>query len=681
MTTKIATVDEAYLKDGIPPPVGTVYTTMDPTARLAPPAPSTPATFAAGDWFSKQLAFIKQETIKANSKSELIAMMKELSEVNKNLVPAYQDDGDYTDLVTYMGNLYTLIVDKVKSVDSRATIVVNAGLNELLVRSKVNALRMDSPTIEGKLEHIATNLDTISKTLSIMHKQNSINLKGYSATEDGKIDPKFVEKVEKLYKRPENVNTPWESIIGNEEAKLILQKEVVFPIVQEKYSRFAPPAKGVLFYGTPGTGKTLMARGVVSLLNDVIKNNPAKSDWVLGFLAGGSSDFLGGGALGDTEKTIRAFFTVPRQYKWTEKKLKFTPFESTDDPTKQFFIEFLDELDSMAKVRGPKSTQIQDRMTNEFLVSMEGVDKGGARTFFQGATNNPWDVDSAVVRRFGVLVYVRIPAPLERLKLIIGLATPTNNESPEMKTWKEGLLEVLKQYLGEEDGTQKILRQTALYSNSDLASLVNNTLSGYIEDDSKYWWDDSTTPAKRTTEKVTDNPTKKTYKRITEVTTELRAPEKVTVEHLTRALGFIKSTTTIEALSNCDWYNITRESPFDTPSTARKAFEDNGVTVSANRVAYEYWLFGAKWLYRKNMKTFETEIKTLTTTFLTKPGMLTAGGFSGMYSKMKSWNLDIEFTKLDQFTADYNNYFYDSSGTEFKKKFEVFSDEAKSKTK
>merc|ERR1719454_1271126 len=91
-------------------------------------------------------------------------------------------------------------------------------------------------------------------------------------------------------------------------------------------------------------------------------------------------------------------------------------------------IIFIDEVDSLCGARGESGeSDAARRIKTEFLAQMDGVGKSSAQVLVLGATNTPWDLDSAIRRRFEKRVYIPLPdLPARRrlLELNIG-STPT----------------------------------------------------------------------------------------------------------------------------------------------------------------------------------------------------------------------------------------------------------------
>jgi transitional endoplasmic reticulum ATPase len=183
--------------------------------------------------------------------------------------------------------------------------------------------------------------------------------------------------------------TTWNDIGGLENVKRELQETVQYPVEHpEKFLKFGmSPSKGVLFYGPPGCGKTLLAKAIANecQANFIsIKGPELLTMW-----------------FGESEANVRDVFDKAR----------------AASPCVLFF----DELDSIAKARGSSAGDAggaSDRVLNQLLTEMDGM---GAKknVFIIGATNRPDQIDPALLRpgRLDQLIY--IPLPDERSRLAV----------------------------------------------------------------------------------------------------------------------------------------------------------------------------------------------------------------------------------------------------------------------
>ncbi|EIE23964.1 AAA ATPase [Coccomyxa subellipsoidea C-169] len=176
-------------------------------------------------------------------------------------------------------------------------------------------------------------------------------------------------------------NVNWEDIGGLENVKRELQEVVQYPVEHpEKFEKFGmSPSKGVLFYGPPGCGKTLLAKAIANecQANFIsVKGPELLTMW-----------------FGESEANVREIFDKARQ----------------SAPCVLFF----DELDSIANQRGSSSGDAggaADRVLNQLLTEMDGMNSKKT-VFIIGATNRPDIIDSALLRpgRLDQLIYIPLP--------------------------------------------------------------------------------------------------------------------------------------------------------------------------------------------------------------------------------------------------------------------------------
>ena len=179
-------------------------------------------------------------------------------------------------------------------------------------------------------------------------------------------------------------NITWDNIGGLEKIKQQLKEAVEWPLkYPEAFKKLGVrPPKGVLMYGPPGCGKTLLAKAAAneSEANFILVKGPELiSKWV-----------------GESEKGIREIFKKAKQ----------------SSPT----IIFFDEIDAIAPRRGfDKSTNVTERVVNQLLTEMDGLEELHD-VIVIGATNRPDIVDPGLLRpgRFDRLLLVPVPDKVAR---------------------------------------------------------------------------------------------------------------------------------------------------------------------------------------------------------------------------------------------------------------------------
>uniref|UniRef100_A0AAQ6AIQ6 Transitional endoplasmic reticulum ATPase n=1 Tax=Amphiprion ocellaris TaxID=80972 RepID=A0AAQ6AIQ6_AMPOC len=185
-------------------------------------------------------------------------------------------------------------------------------------------------------------------------------------------------------------NITWEDIGGLDDVKRELQELVQYPVEHpDKFLKFGmTPSKGVLFYGPPGCGKTLLAKAIANecQANFIsIKGPELLTMW-----------------FGESEANVREIFDKARQA---------APC-----------VLFFDELDSIAKARGGNVGDgggAADRVINQILTEMDGM-SSKKNVFIIGATNRPDIIDPAILRpgRLDQLIYIPLPDEKSRISIL-----------------------------------------------------------------------------------------------------------------------------------------------------------------------------------------------------------------------------------------------------------------------
>ncbi|MCS7120824.1 MAG: AAA family ATPase [Nitrososphaerota archaeon] len=208
-------------------------------------------------------------------------------------------------------------------------------------------------------------------------KEERVSYESIEATHNDELEDLII-------KEPPNVKL--DEVVGLEDAKRTIMETIVYPSIDPKIFPLGWP-KGILFFGPPGCGKTLLAAAVA---------NEIKATFISVDAASIMSKWLG-----EAEKNVARVFRMARK-------------AAASSPA----IIFIDEVDSLM---GTHRLEVggETRMRNQFLKEMDGIiDKNNhIRVYVIGSTNKPWTLDSAFIRRFQKRIYVPPPDFSSRLRM------------------------------------------------------------------------------------------------------------------------------------------------------------------------------------------------------------------------------------------------------------------------
>ncbi len=175
----------------------------------------------------------------------------------------------------------------------------------------------------------------------------------------------------------EKPDIKWNDVANLNSAKQALREAIILPMMRpDLFEGARKPWKGILLFGPPGCGKTLIAKAVASEVKATFFNVSAAtlvSKW-----------------LGESEKLVRELFVAARN--------------------KQPAIIFIDEVDSIATRREGDEVGGERRLKTQLMQEMEGVTSNKKdQIVVLGATNVPWELDPALRRRFEKRIYIGMP--------------------------------------------------------------------------------------------------------------------------------------------------------------------------------------------------------------------------------------------------------------------------------
>ncbi len=268
---------------------------------------------------------------------------------------------------------------------------------------------------QGKLKEVR-----MERARGLVKISDNLGKTPVSAKKDDKSDQQEDDDLKK-WQTAEIPNITFDDVAGLDEVKKAITIKMINPAkYPEKYKMYGKKTGGgVLLYGPPGTGKTMIAKAIANEVGAkfyAVKGSDIVSKWV-----------------GDSEKNINSLFAEANK--------------------QDKAIIFIDEMDSLIGKRGLDTHN--DKRVNEFLQQIDGFSGRNPNLLLLGATNRPWDIDSAAMRsgRFSQKIYLPLP------------------DAPARKFMIEKSMKGVP--VAKDFDVDKIVSQTQMYSGADLEELCD----------------------------------------------------------------------------------------------------------------------------------------------------------------------------------------------------------------
>jgi SpoVK/Ycf46/Vps4 family AAA+-type ATPase len=289
---------------------------------------------------------------------------------------AYALDAVRLDKQGQKGRAITLYQKAIESLLQLVQLYPEYGLNKVYVQRAI-----------AYQERIKSLQGTVSSNEMNEAANNDSSGGGGAATMDGNGNGGVGKPNEELV-MTEKPKVNWAEVVGLDTAKKAVKEAIVYPVQRPDLFPLGWP-RGILLFGPPGCGKTLLAAAVATEIDANFYSIDAASimsKW-----------------LGEAEQNVAKLFGSARK--------------SANEGRPA--IVFVDELDSLM---GNHSNEVggEIRVKNQFLKEMDGiVDKGKAlHVYVIGATNKPWDLDWAFIRRFQKRILVPLADNATRLNML-----------------------------------------------------------------------------------------------------------------------------------------------------------------------------------------------------------------------------------------------------------------------
>ena len=192
----------------------------------------------------------------------------------------------------------------------------------------------------------------------------------------------------------------WNDIVGAEREKRDIERDFLTPL---RFPNLFTQGKSLLMYGPPGTGKTYICKGIVSQFESLTGKKVT--------MFAPTAANIKGGLVGETEQNIRRYFKAA---------------QDAADESGMSTILFMDEVEALAGRRDGKDIHMTSSV-NVLLQLLDGVSNEFKDVIFIAATNIPWGLDSAILRRFSSKLFVDLPTDKARRETIYQLLSKRVN--------------------------------------------------------------------------------------------------------------------------------------------------------------------------------------------------------------------------------------------------------------
>ena len=290
---------------------------------------------------------------------------------------AYALDAVRLDKQGQKGRAITLYQKAIESLLQLVQLYPEYGLNKVYVQRAI-----------AYQERIKSLQGTVSSNEMNQAANDDAEGGGGGSTMDGNGNGVSGGKPNEELVMTEKPKVNWAEVVGLDTAKKAVKEAIVYPVQRPDLFPLGWP-RGILLFGPPGCGKTLLAAAVATEIDANFYSIDAASimsKW-----------------LGEAEQNVAKLFGSARK--------------SANEGRPA--IVFVDELDSLM---GNHSNEVggEIRVKNQFLKEMDGiVDKGKAlHVYVIGATNKPWDLDWAFIRRFQKRILVPLADNATRLNML-----------------------------------------------------------------------------------------------------------------------------------------------------------------------------------------------------------------------------------------------------------------------
>ncbi|KAF8660957.1 hypothetical protein HU200_057338 [Digitaria exilis] len=342
-----------------------------------------------------------------------------------NLKKQLEDDAENLKAKTNVLNIRKFLASReiecndLQELSIKDRLLTNENVDKIVGSAVSHHLQHNKSPNDGKM---ILPIESLKHGFITLKNADSGTTRSKNALKDVVTENEFEQKVLSNVISPNEIGVTFEDIGALDNVKETMGELVMLPLRRpELFSKgqLRKPVKGILLFGPPGTGKTMLAKAIATEAGANFINV--------------SMSIIASKMLGESEKYVKAVFSLAS---------KISPA-----------VIFVDEVDSMLSNRGsPGEHEEMRKIKNEFMVNWDGLrTKEQERVLVLGATNRPYDLDGAVVRRFPRRIMVSLPDASNREKILKVLLS--------------------KETLAPDVDLELVAKMTEGYSGSDLKNL------------------------------------------------------------------------------------------------------------------------------------------------------------------------------------------------------------------